>query len=255
MIVGLIFFLFADPLRIFLFESSPLLYYIFYNPVEQNTPFPFFGFFFIGSAVGDWIYYRRHKTHFSEKTQNWANQLAKPSNLMILGVIFLSYGVLTGLSFNNGEVAQHVLYWINNSDSYQYEGLLLFLTKGTTSWSFYTMGVIFLVLSAFIYFDERASRLIIRYNYENWHSTKILVRISNALSLFGQYSLTVYIAHYALVVVFNSILPIVYTFIAFGVGIVLFYWFLRFSAEFLRSYITFEWLMRYTANFAVRKLC
>jgi hypothetical protein len=255
MIVGITFFIFADPLRNYLSSSSSFLYYFFYNPIEQNTPFPFFGFFFIGSAVGDWLYFRKHTTDFTEKTIKFASYLSKPSTLVLLGSIFVSFGILTGLDIHAGEVAQYQLFWINQSESFHYDGILMFLVRGTSPWSFYTMGVIFLILSLFIYFDERASRLIYIRNYEEWLSSKILSRISSALSLFGQYSLTVYIAHYALIGVFNSALPIIYTFIAFGVGVVLIYWFLRFSAQVLRSYITFEWLLRFTANFAVRKLC
>jgi len=53
--IGLFIIIVTDPLKWFLIEYSPVLAYILAEPPVWNTPFPFFGFAFIGCAIGDWL--------------------------------------------------------------------------------------------------------------------------------------------------------------------------------------------------------
>ena len=253
--IGFSFFLITDPLRTFLLESSQGLYYIFYNPPDQNTPFPYFGFFLIGSVIGEWIYLRRISEKSSSKSQNKLLKIVHPKNLLIIGFFLIIFGVLIGLTINVGEVAQMQLYWINLSGFSSIDGLPFFLVRGTCAWSFYSIGVEFVALSLFLFLDDRRSKTLEiprqRINFPG----KIFEKIGLIINLFGNYSLTIYLSHYALIILFSNFLSLGLYVLVFCATVIVIYSVLEYTVRKFHSRFTFEWLINYTANYAVRKLC
>ncbi len=254
-ILGFSIFLLADPLRTFLFESSPELYYIFYNPPEQNTPFPFFGFIILGSVLGEWIYLRRLSNESSIKSQNRLVKFITPKNLSIAGFFLIIFGVLSGLTIYTGEVAQLQLYWINKSELFSFNGIPLFLVRGSGSWSFYSVGVEIVALSFFLFLDDHRNKTNEIPKQRKNLPRKIAGQIGNILNLFGNYSLTIYLTHYALVILFSNALTIGYYIIAFYATIMVIYYVLGYTVRKFNSRFTMEWLINFSANYAVRKLC
>lgn len=254
-ILGFSIFLLADPLRTFLFESSPELYYIFYNPPEQNTPFPFFGFIILGSVLGEWINLRRLSNESSIKSQNRLVKFITPRNLSIAGFILIIFGVLSGLTIYTGEVAQLQLYWINKSELFSLNGIPLFLVRGSGPWSFYSIGVEVVALSFFLFLDDRRSKIIEIPNQRKNIPRKITEKFENVLNLFGKYSLTIYLTHYAIVILFRNALNIGYYILAFSATVAFIYIILDYTVRKFNSHFTMEWLINFTANYAVKKLC
>jgi len=234
LIIGLLFILLADTLRILLYtESTSSLFYILFNDVSSITPFPFFGFFFIGSAIGTWLIESKSEEIGSPYSSNKFNS----KNLIIIGISLIVLGILIGSYLSNDFMARKLMYDLNFHKDLTLYYLPRVLVRGSTSWSILSLGIELILLAVLLQRDIQTSeeKLI-----------QISERPPRGLILFGQYSFTIYLCHYLLFIIFPKNLSIPFYIISFIliffiIHSVMWLWVNRWHA-----YGTIEWLIKIT---------
>jgi hypothetical protein len=205
--------------------------------------------------LGELIYRHRISNEPSIKSHNKLLKIVYTKNLSIIGFFLIIIGVLSGLTIYTGEVAQLQLYWINKSELFSFNGIPLFLVRGSSAWSVYSLGVEIVALSFFLFLDDQRNKTIEIPNQRKNLVRKIAEKIEKVLNLFGNYSLTIYLTHYGLVIMFSNALNIGFYIIAFFSTIMVIYYVLGYTVRKFNSRFTMEWVMNFTANYVVKKLC
>jgi len=205
-IIGIGFFLTADLVRSALLGYNDFLFYVFFNVNGQNTPFPFFGFIFLGSALGDWFNSKMNQTNQTNQTQQRNQTLSRNTNIqqsrqkqqqyglnyfVYIGIICISIGICFGLSLSSAGDWGLWVNQINLHPNLEITGLPLFLCRNSIPWCFYSFGIEILFLSFLLYIDGRRSKkpskeLIIRqdprmvtYNESKRNKKTVTVTINN----------------------------------------------------------------------------
>jgi len=241
-VIGAAFFIYGDLLSTFLPPiGNHILFTESYNVVFQNTPFPFFGFLFIGTALGDWLNNWRYNSLEVNKSQN--NNFTR--NLAIIGIILVGLGILTGYQSSTEGI---ILSFFTNPNIYLkllIDGLPIFLIRGSSSWSFYSLGIELLILVFLLQLDIR--RITLRLN--NINNQRTLSNNKNkyieGLSLFGQTSLTLYLTHSGIFFIFSNTLNIMEWSIAIGVCTCIIYFGMWLWSNRGKGIGTLEWVIRY----------
>ena len=93
--IGFSFFIFSDFIRATL-NSNEIFYFLLFNGEHQNPPFPYFGFYFIGSALGH--YFANLDYSIINKKEN--KTITLNQKLILIGLISLLIGVLLGYQYS-----------------------------------------------------------------------------------------------------------------------------------------------------------
>ncbi len=249
-VLGFSFFIFYEPLRNLLLDTSPILHYIFFNNLNSNTPFPYFGFFFIGTALGNWINNWRDK-EFNSKPQFMKEMIKQ---FAIIGIILIIFGILSGLQLSSNEIARGRIQILNYHDDISLNGLPEFLVRSSMSWCFYSLGIELIIIALFFKIDLRHFKDDLKQiqvfnedDLQSEHERKI-----KGLSIFGQYSLTIYLTHYLLILFFVDSLPIPFYLVAYCASVSLFYFIFWSWANKAKGKGTIEWLIQYTSSSILR---
>jgi uncharacterized membrane protein len=152
--IGIAFFLMVDLVRSALLGFNPVLYYIFFNVNEQNTPFPFFGFLFLGSALGDWFDSIMNQNTNQVQVQT-KKSILNLTYFIIIGAVFISIGIISGLGISNDGYWGFLVSQINLNSYMNISGLPLFLCRNSIPWCFYSFGFEILFLTLLLYIDRR----------------------------------------------------------------------------------------------------
>lgn len=245
LMIGIFFILFTDLISTNLGKISAELYYIFFNRTDLNGPFPFFGFFFIGSAFGDWV------STWSQNNfdLNKLPAVLGPNKLKAMGLCLIVFGMITGLSLNTDRAAQVLLTFLNYNTIW-ITALPAFLARNTTSWSIFSLGWEFLWLGLLIQRDFKRSLLPEKRHFYSRHDDKR--PYIEGLAVLGQPSLTIYFVHYLVYFIFHDALTLGAYFIALGITLIIFYvgfWIWMNPGQ---AKGTAEWIIQYSSNFIVR---
>jgi uncharacterized membrane protein len=251
--IGLFIIIVTDPLKWLLIEYVPVLAYILAEPPVWNTPFPFFGFAFIGCAMGDWINsWNQNKTESKEPPV-----IIRPKNLLIIGLSLIGIGILTGLQMIEttghlySENVSMLLYQINRfqeaSWMWPVDALPGFLVRSSMAWSFYAIGSNLIILVIFLWRD------IIRLEKDKTTKTVTTKNPSKFISMFGSWSLTIYHVQFIAFIVLLKFLPVWLFPIVFIIYLLILYGFMSLwtDSRYGRSYGTFEWFIKQSANYVV----
>lgn len=252
--IGTFFFILADPMRTILYSMGiSSLFYLSFDVVIQCTPFPFFGFLFIGSALGDWLKDWRSQ---QSALENGPNKIF-PRNLSIVGLILIGFGVLGGSQISTSGIAFNFFTNPNIYINLLLQGLPIFLIRGSGAWSFYCLGFELLIFAGFLRLDiYRISRQISRQILfsSNGGTKKVYENSTKGLILFGQYSLTVYVTHYLIYFIFPNILSVPIYFIAFAFVFLVIYCGMWLWANQGKGYGTIEWTIQYSIQVVFNKM-
>lgn len=233
--MGMFFIILVSPVNNYLSQSSPVLHYLLFNTSLSETPFPFFGFFFIGTALGDWI-------------NEWNISLTDTSRnskiyryFFISGMLLVFFGILIGLEMNSDFIARGLIWALNFHESIEITELPLFLVRSSTPWSVYSLGFELILLGCLLKWDDHRFNVQVTNNEEARKNLRGLV-------LLGQYSLTIYISHYLLSLLFHNtlIIPL------YIIGAITFYCLLYLTfwtwANKGSGKGTLEWVIKYTST-------
>ncbi len=253
--IGLFIIIVTDPFKWFLIANLPVLAYILAEPPVWNTPFPFFGFAFIGCAIGDWINsWNQRKTESVDPPV-----IIRPKNLLIIGASLIGIGVLTGLQlvgttdYVYGDGVSLLLDQINRFPEatwrWSLDGLPGFLVRSSMAWSFYAIGSNLIILAIFLWRD------IIRLEKDKATNTVTTKNPSKFINMFGSWSLTIYHVQFIAFIVLLKLLPVWLFPIVFIIYLLILYgfMFLWTDSRYGRSYGTFEWLIKQSANYVVAR--
>jgi fucose 4-O-acetylase-like acetyltransferase len=232
-IIGLIFFSLADYLLNLLSSSVEysIIYYLLFNGRRLDYPFPFFGFFFVGSAIGQWV----SKIDFLQSSEdNFYPKFIR--NLIISGLILIVFGISIGSDIETQDIfAQGFTSYLNRSPLFNISGLLRFVLRATTPWSFYCLGFELILLAAFLHINKL--------NY-----SKKLNKRAMGFVLLGQNSLTIYMVHYLFFKIYSGSLTIpIYFIIGPFLGLVVYCLFWVWAKK-GNSKGTIEWLMKWSID-------
>ena len=103
-----------------------VLFYIFYNPIEQFTILSYFAIFIIGTVVGDFFFNINIIKDQEERKNAIKSEFIR--TILIVGIIFSSFGII-----------------------YRFYD---FLYRRTLSAMFYSIGAILILLSVLLYLEE-----------------------------------------------------------------------------------------------------
>jgi len=233
-IIAFLFFFFTDYLFTTLSTSQDLypLYYFLFNGTRLDYPFPFFGFIFLGSAMGSWI----SNFDLSSSDGNNYNQRFTGYSI-IFGLILIILGISLGLEliYAQDSFARGYTNYINRNPFFQIEGIPQFLLRATTAWGIYCSGFHVIILTVFLHINKR--------NYSESLNNK-----PRGVVIFGQNSLTIYMFHYIIFLVYNGGFPIPFYFIAAPSVAILIYIIMWFWVYKGNRKGTIEWLMRKSVN-------
>ncbi len=180
-----IFFSVADPFKRYLFGQSIHIFTIFYSVPEQNTPFPFWGFFLFGMAFGSYLNNLIKKNESSPRVQ-----MNDAKNMLITGFILSVASIVLWLILHSSDVNIFPV-WITRFPEplYNMPVPMLFF-KGTIEWCSLSLGIQLIIL-ALLYRTQ-----ILKEMGQN-ENTKMKDKESKkGLSMLGQHSLTVYGTHF-----------------------------------------------------------
>lgn len=186
-IVAILFWIIDQLLVVFLasfqgqLNIGGVLFYIFYNTLDQDPVLTFFTFFLIGTVIGDIIHDILQKESKIERMRYLKNRFLFPC--LIIGIIMIICGVIIQLpySLNKGSFD-----WMRSFPD--------FLNRGTLSWMIYAMGLE-LTLISILFTIEELEVIKVDKSYK-------------FLFYFSYYSFTTYLLHNALYFLFLGILNI-----------------------------------------------
>ena len=188
LILVAVFFSIADPFRRYLEGQSIHIFTIFYSVPEQNTPFPFWGFFLFGMAFGSYL-----NQIIQKKDLSISEQLKDARNMMISGLILCAGSVLIWIRLHFNDVYL-MPSWISRYPEplYNFPIPMLFF-KGSIEWCVLCLGIQIFVLGilyrAQIKTDRRNKNKKVEEKVPKEESKK-------GLNMLGQHSLTVYGTHF-----------------------------------------------------------
>lgn len=239
--IGFLFFLLVDIVEGAMIENE-ILYYIFFNGRHLNTPFPFLGFFFIGSGIGDFIFSAYNKNQHQES-------LIDPlfvKSLFLAGLSIVLIGIMSGMYFSEDQIAMGFLRMMERQDYLVFSGIPEFLTRNSTLWSFYSLGFEMMFLSLLLHIDnfkmKKANKVEIPLEIETPKSIK-------GITLLGRYSLTIYITHAITYFIFPNSLNILQYLVALPITIIIIYSLIWIWVHKGKAKLTFEWGIKESIEF------
>ncbi len=246
--IGVAFFLLSDPLRFILTSGTHyILFSTEFDIVLQVQPFPFFGFLFIGSALGDWL--NSWRSQARENGMLPSQNL--PIKLVMIGFFLIGFGILIGFQSSTFGIAFSFFTDLGVIVKLLIEGLPIFLIRGTGPWSFYGLGIQLVILGFFLMFDVWRLKKQLSNAMVNDHPN---INSKNGLIVFGQTSLTLYLMHNLIYFMFANSLTIPEFFIWFSIIILGIYAGMWYWSNRVRMVGTLEWVIQYTTTAAIRKV-
>ncbi len=239
-IIGLFFFSFAD-FFLSLFSSSEeysIIYYLLFNGTRLDYPFPFFGFFFIGSALGQWI----GNIDFSNTSKD-KSYFSFIRYLVIFGLALIIFGILIGqeVVFLQDSFARGYTNYLNTNPLFNFKGLYRFVLRSSTPWGFYCEGFQLIILAGFLEINRK-------------NFSKKMNKKSMGFVLLGQNSLTIYIIHYISYLIYLPPLTIPLYFIVgplITIAVYLVFWI---WANKGKGKGTVEWLMKKSVDYVNNRI-
>ncbi len=219
---GFLIIILADPIRTWCFAESPFLYALFFNGVGLNPFFPFVGFFFVGSALGNWLdQWSQMQIRVKKNTVNaspvslGALKFFTPKVILMLGLLIAFIGISLGWQLVSSPMNQEIFDRLNLLPGWNLQQLPAFLSHTFSAWGLYTLGFDFIILALFLKADvsklkdlpenlNSPSRSSGPREQVGGSAKKSYKNSSKALTLFGQQSLTVYLTHYFVFFIFRG---------------------------------------------------
>ncbi|HMF34515.1 MAG TPA: heparan-alpha-glucosaminide N-acetyltransferase domain-containing protein [Candidatus Lokiarchaeia archaeon] len=160
---------------------ATIFFVLLYNPLPYYPIMIFFPIFLIGTALGeDFNKVSQNPTTFGEVSKQW---VVIGSYLLFTGFI-LGFPLETQTPYNGRDL----LSMLHTNPSIQITTYPLFLDLNSYAWCLFFSGVIILLaISLFYYLDLKNAG----------KSTTPAPRPKGILDLYGRYSLTIYLGHYA----------------------------------------------------------
>ena len=247
--IGFSFFIFSDFIRATL-NSNEIFYFLLFNGEHQNPPFPYFGFYFIGSALGH--YFANLDYSIINKKEN--KTITLNQKLILIGLISLLIGVLLGYQYSTDPNASIYLYYFSKQNYFVLQRLPHFLIRGSTSWSFYSLGITFFVLAFILKLDRW--RIMKPQKSNILSSSNSIERENNpkGLRLFGEYSFTIYLIHNLLFAVFMNSLSIPFFIPLYIITTIIIYYGMKIWVYSGNSKFTIEWTIKETTNYVLKKV-
>ena len=163
-----------------------IIYFILFNQINANSILIFLPFFLIGTIFGQEIF------DLSEDSIN--NKLKK---WLLLGFIMLLSGLIIGsLQYVDTELGTYYIQKLNRNPKWNIQKLPLFLIRGSYAWCIYSIGWEILIL------------VFVFYIVEDKRKNEELEEKSNMLTLFGKYSLSIYLCHYLFLMIQLELSPV-----------------------------------------------
>ena len=214
LIIGFLIIILSDPIRMWCASESPVLFFILFHSVSVNPFFPFVGFFFVGSALGNWLdrWFQFQMKAKTSETPTISFALGSlrfftPKLLIWMGMVIMLVGISFGLQMDNSPVSAEIFQRLNIIPGLNVQALPAFMVHSNSAWGLYTLGFDFIVFALFLNVDISNIEVLLKNSSSISRNTKDLkptverVKRSykdsiKALTLFGQQSLTVYLSHY-----------------------------------------------------------
>jgi hypothetical protein len=153
------------------------IYYILFNPIGQDSIVFYFGFFLLGTLIGEEFY------QFSDKSPEFIKP--KIRKWIIGGIILMILGILIGWPLSSQEIGWHLIEFLNTSPNIKISTLPLIFIIQSPAWAYFTAGAEIIIV-IFLFW-------IIDVHNPSRSSTK-----NHLLEIFGKYSLSIYFLHYLL---------------------------------------------------------
>jgi uncharacterized membrane protein len=241
--LGLFIFGISDIAYSFVSQNLPIVNFLFFQPQGWNTPIPFFGFCFIGNAIGDWIY----KFKFSDQNPD-------SKKIILLGFGSLVLSLIIGwnsVSVNENDIVNVLIWQINRySGAWQWplNAIPGFWVRASTPWCFYAIGFNLIFLG---YFIRRK-----RPKLSNGNSNSLLNKNRNygILNIFGYWSLTIYYLQFLSFGLFRELFDFPTYSVALLLYLSLLYLVLKFwtHPDYGKGIGTFRWLIGHMALYNQR---
>lgn len=244
-LIGVLFFLLLDVIESALVGNN-VLYYIFFNGRHLNTPFPFLGFFFIGSGIGDYLYSAVH----DNKIEVSIVEKIFLKSLFLFGLSTFLLGIVTGWYYSEDQIAMSVMQMMARQEFIKLAGLPEFLTRNSTAWCFYSIGFEMMFLSLFLHIDNY------RLNKENIIEQPNELASKKPISgiiMFGRYSLTIYITHAITYFLFPESLSFGQYLIALPITLIVIYTIIWAWVHKGGARLTFEWGIKESIEFLTKR--
>ena len=199
-IIALI-WIFFTPFVIKWSQNNDLFYFLLFNPINADSIMIFFPFFIFGTLFGDLISNLTTKSNeiIATETKKWLKMA------MRLAIFLLIMGIFIGIMQpTNSELGTYYIANLNKNSNWKFQTLPLFLIRGSYVWCIYSLGWEILIFIAVFYFCDFKNKIIQeRSERENSKGKEQQgnKKNLNILELFGQYSLSIYLAQYLFFIV------------------------------------------------------
>lgn len=235
-LIGIIILLSSEPIRYFLYlnKDANLLgglgHFLISSPNPAITPLPWISICFFGTIFSELLF----ETMISGTKEDYYRLFR---TFIISGVILLSLGVLIGFQLHQtNQIYTQDEYlilqlWvdINKQEFFYYDGMVIFLLRGSTASMLFNLGADLIIIAAFFYIIDIKKRN----NY-----------FFSMLKYYGTTSLTLFLVHFLLIYLYTASLNIVF-FTIVSIGFIGFMgFFMYFWMEMFDGIGSPEWLMR-----------
>ncbi len=247
-LIGIFIFCFTESLQIILNSSHLFINEVFFNILFGGPydifPFPFVGFFLIGSSIGEYIFqWQEGKNTIgnSETRKSMIPKIISPKNLLIIGFILITLSILSGSQLTSESGLISYLSSISISELPRY------IIGGTTPWCFFNLGGELIILSLFIHKDLNNKKYRRKTNYFR-KIKNIKIRLPNGMIFVGKYSLSIFLVHYVCYFLFHNILTVWQYIFAFTFFSIILLCILYFWVKICKGKIMLEYLISYSTS-------
>jgi len=161
------------------------VFLIFFNPLHGDGFLIFFPFFIFGTLIGEFIQNFTSKDKISANNKDLTKKNSRSlEKWFLIGLGMFIFGLIIGLKPASSERDYYgIINWINTHPNIEISSLPFFIMPNSYAWVFFFAGwqIMFAMVSFYI-IDLQG------------HFPKP----SNLFTLFGRYSLSIYIGHYLL---------------------------------------------------------
>lgn len=236
-LLAIVFFSVADPFRRYLEGQSFHVFTAFFSVPEQNTPFPFWGFFLFGMIIGDYI-----NSRITDPDYTIEKQYKTAAQMIVGGIIFIILSLILWVSLYFHEILEFPM-WVTTFPEplYNIQVPALFY-KGSVIWCASSFGIHLILMGVLYRYDIKKEND--RSSDESNKKIHPLDREKSGLLMLGQYSLTIYCTHYIIFYLMRDALTYWEYLIIFPIM-----FFVLYSLYWLwinpgKTWITVEWMLK-----------
>ncbi len=168
--------------------SASIVYYALFHPMSGDIFIVNFGFFVMGTVVGEELYKikkemnkRIEKGQNTEKKNDWIQTRTKW--FLLLGLLLVSLGIVSGMYITTMD-HRGLIQEINTHPKWNISGMYAFFSIHSHAWAFCCSGIHITLTSLYFYFIDYKS---------------VSKRFWNMFYYYGRYSLTIYFSHYLII--------------------------------------------------------